>query len=373
MGKKVVCNTRLDVKSGAKKVLTFLNLIDVAISVFYISTNAYRKFSLKFSYFLIALRPYGWIGYCRAAEILIELKHFTEAQEQIEAGLRKIPNHFRLLIVANNVFSGSGNCEKFLQYSEILLAHYPGSSYGYIYLAQALRQCDRFTEAIEVIDEGLNLFPSNESILLEAVDACIQFGSYQKALTHCIQLSKISNNIYVCSQKLIHIYIVLNRFDLAEEVLLHAGKFLSEGPAKRMRGEFDELKRLSDEKDLLLKVWRNAKLWVPTTASPENLISSSGKKRIGIKPIQYWSQQNVPTDIQEITATWNSLLAKLNLDKITIWSKLDAKKWIADNAPEFENAFNTAPHFASESDIFRLAYTKSYPCLWIDSDLYPKK
>ena len=44
MGKKVVCNTRLDVKSGAKKVLNLLNLTDVAISVLYVSTNAYRKF-----------------------------------------------------------------------------------------------------------------------------------------------------------------------------------------------------------------------------------------------------------------------------------------------------------------------------------------
>ena len=41
--------------------------------------------------------------------------------------------------------------------------------------------------------------------------------------------------------------------------------------------------------------------------------------------------------------------------------------------PEFLVSFKTAFHYASEADVFRLAYTSKHNSIWIDSDLPPSR
>ena len=48
-----------------------------------------------------------------------------------------------------------------------------------------------------------------------------------------------------------------------------------------------------------------------------------------------------------------------------------AGEWIEINAPEFSIPFNTAFHYAVESDVFRIAYASKKACIYIDCDQWP--
>jgi len=108
------------------------------------------------------------------------------------------------------------------------------------------------------------------------------------------------------------------------------------------------------------------------TKRPLRLNYSKSKRKIPpIQAIQYWSQDLIPDDIKSLTGLWNQQLRIIGLPPIVIYSKQMAANWIASNAPEFSISFNTAYHYAIESDVFRVAYASKGCCIYLDADMLP--
>ncbi|MCB4393844.1 hypothetical protein FZZ91_00540 [Synechococcus sp. HB1133] len=85
---------------------------------------------------------------------------------------------------------------------------------------------------------------------------------------------------------------------------------------------------------------------------------------------QYWSQGEPPSSVKENTAVWNKLLSDHGYPNIETYSKKSALTFLEENQPGLIDAFTSAYHYASEADIFRIAYAASNnDCIWIDSDL----
>lgn len=90
-------------------------------------------------------------------------------------------------------------------------------------------------------------------------------------------------------------------------------------------------------------------------------------------PIQYWSQGEPPEDVGRVTKEWNRLLSVLGIREIKVFCKSSAYSFIEQNQPTLLEAFSTAPHYAAESDVFRLAHALTRLSIWIDSDLWPRR
>ena len=98
-----------ELKIGLEKFPNHVNLLNIASDVYRASGD--REKSLEYSEFLITHHPSNWNGYRRAAQDLIALKRFKEAQKQIQIGLEKIPNQINLkkLLAYTNAFNGITN------------------------------------------------------------------------------------------------------------------------------------------------------------------------------------------------------------------------------------------------------------------------
>lgn len=89
------------------------------------------------------------------------------------------------------------------------------------------------------------------------------------------------------------------------------------------------------------------------------------------QPFQYWSQGAPPDDVLAITEKWNKLFGRFGLNPVQLFSRDQALEWIVVHNPDFRVSFETAPHYAAESDVFRLAYASCGDTIWLDSDVIP--
>ena len=152
----------------------------------------------------------------------------------------------------------------------------------------------------------------------------------------------------------------------AKNLLVEYKQFL--GSAEMLSGWIVDAEDTSKNCPILFESWRDSK-----TARPQSTNTNQYHAKIPAKAFQYWSQQEVPEEIICLTILWNKILEKCGIGPIRIWSKKEARQWIEDYAPEYSKAFATSPHYAAESDVFRLAYTKIQDCIYIDADMVPKK
>ena len=141
---------KVELATGLEKYPNHLKVLIVATDAYRASSN--REKSLEYSKLLITHHPDNWNGYARAAQDLVALKRFKEAQEQVQAGLEKIPNQVNLLVTAADVYRASGNRAKSLEYSELLITHHPDNWNGYARAAQDLVVLKNFDEAIKKIN-----------------------------------------------------------------------------------------------------------------------------------------------------------------------------------------------------------------------------
>ena len=147
----------MQIKSGLKYSPKNVNLLTIANNV-YRATGDYEK-SLKYSELLITHHPDNWTGYGRAAQNLLALKRYKEAQDKIQAALEKKPNQANILTIAADVYRATGDYKKSLEYSELLITRHPDNWKGYTRAAQDLSTLKRFKEAQEKIQAGLNRIP----------------------------------------------------------------------------------------------------------------------------------------------------------------------------------------------------------------------
>lgn len=333
-----------------------------------------HKTSLIYAELLIKHEPDNWDGYYRAAQVCRELKNHSEATARIREGLLKNPNDIHLLTLAHDHEYEHNNHEKALKYAKYLIDKHPLSWKGYVRSAKDFVVLNRIPEAQEAIREGLKRIPNHEGLLRVATKTFRASGDHDKSLEYAKKLviSHPGNWEGYCLA--MEDQIVLQDFDGASKTIEDGIRLVSnkvdqkflrelEGWATSSKNVYKDCKNLFDS-------WRDAKLFRITTLP--NAEPRQPAPKANLKTIQYWSQAEIPSDVREVTETWNEILVSCGVEKIKVWHKEEAHSWIKTNAPEFLKAFESAPHYAAESDVFRLAYTKITNCLYIDSDLYPK-
>ena len=133
----------------------------IAINYLYFSSGDYEK-GQKYAELLIAHYPCEWEGYDYVAKNLIELKKFSEANEQIILALQKFPNHPNLLMTASNACSSSGDHENSYKFAEILVYHYSDLKHGYEIALKEAITLQKFEEAILIAKKGILNFEENE-------------------------------------------------------------------------------------------------------------------------------------------------------------------------------------------------------------------
>ena len=159
---------------------------------------------------------------------------------------------------------------------------------------------------------------------------------------------------------------------------------LSEGKAdlksiqtlcKDCRNSSEELSR-SDGKLVrnILKInleSEKERLWLASLREIKPLTGENNHQKPQLaQAFQYWSQGDPPASVKANTAVWNKLLSEYEYPNIKTYDKQSALVFLEENQPGLINAFTTAYHYASEADIFRIAYAASNnDCIWIDSDL----
>ncbi|MDA7436134.1 glycosyltransferase [Synechococcus sp. AH-601-B19] len=179
---QALIEAKAQILSGLEKFPNQLNLLTIATDVYRASGD--REKSLEYSELLIAHHPDNPPGYIRSAQDLVALKRFHQAREKVEAGLEKFPNQLNLLTIATDVYRASGDREKSLEYSELLIAHHPDNPPGYIRSAQDLVALKRFDQAREKVEAGLEKFPNQLNLLTIATDVYRASGDREKSLEH---------------------------------------------------------------------------------------------------------------------------------------------------------------------------------------------
>lgn len=108
--------------AGLDKSPNHRSLLSMATHIYRASGD--RKQSLRFAELMITHHPRNWLGYGLAAQDLAVLKQYTNAQQKVQEGLEKFPNHFKLLTIAINVFGFSGDKSKIQSVEKLLMTHY---------------------------------------------------------------------------------------------------------------------------------------------------------------------------------------------------------------------------------------------------------
>ena len=87
-------------------------------------------------------------------------KKFQKAKKTVRSSIKKFPKKVKLLTIATDVYRASGDREKSLEYSELLINHHPERWQGYGRAAQDLVALKRYEQAQEKIQAGLEKIPN---------------------------------------------------------------------------------------------------------------------------------------------------------------------------------------------------------------------
>ena len=169
-----------ELATGLEKLPNQFNLLIIANDVYRASGD--RQKSLDYAELLITHHPDSPPGYIRAAQDLIVIKRFKQAQTKIQKGLGKFPNQFNLLIIANDVHRASGDRSKSLEYAELLITHHPDNWNGYGRSTRDLVALMRFEEAQATIQSGLEKLPNQLDLLIIAADLYSEMDEQSKSV-----------------------------------------------------------------------------------------------------------------------------------------------------------------------------------------------
>ena len=177
-----IVEAKQELLAGLEKAPHQFNLLHTATQVFRASGD--RERSLEFAQLIIVHYPRKSQGYKLAAQDLISLKRFDEAQDQINAGLEKNPRQFNLLSVATTIHRAKKEYTKSLKYAKLLITHHPDQWKGYGLAAQDLVALKRYKEAVKEINTGLEKFPHQVNLLNIATQIFLKAGDFEKSLEH---------------------------------------------------------------------------------------------------------------------------------------------------------------------------------------------
>ena len=209
-----------EIQAGLEKTSNQVKLLIIATDVYRASDE--REKSLEYAELLIAHHPDNWNGYGRAAQDLITLNRFEEAQVQIQAGLKKIPNQVKLLTIATDVYRASSDREKSLEYAELLITQHPDNWNRYGRAAQDLIVLKRFEEAQRKIQAGLEKIPNQVNLLTIATDIYRASGNREKSLEYAKLLITHHPDNWKRFGRVAQDLVALKRFEEAQK-LIYAG------------------------------------------------------------------------------------------------------------------------------------------------------
>lgn len=105
-----------------------------------------------------------WKTFVDKIKDLLKSNNITAAKEEPAIGLEKIPNQVNLLTIATDVYCASGDREKFLEYSALLITQHPENWNRYGRAAQDLVALKRFEQALEMVS---NVSTTNNDLILK--------------------------------------------------------------------------------------------------------------------------------------------------------------------------------------------------------------
>ncbi len=232
-----------------------------------------------------------------------------------------------------------------------------------------------FAVATRIGERGLILNPSSNSLRLIVADSYLAQRKFKRTLHHARILIDLDHQqfdgYHLASESLQELGRANEAIMLLEQGLDHCAAYDSVKTQGRSRHVQRYIQAYVNRNWCpLYSLWRAAVL---APVEPDCINEAFNQLPVRLQTFQYWSQGTPPEDVQKVTAHWNQLLQLLELEPVQVFSQDSARTWIMDYQPDFLISFDSAPHYAAESDVFRLAYALSGDVFWIDSDLMPSE
>ena len=276
----------------------------------------------------------------------------------------------KALVLLAERLGGPGIAQKLLRF---LVSCTPRWRRGPLLVARLCTKRRWFAAATQIGEIGLQRDPGAADLRLVVADSYLAGRQFDAALHHAQQLIAAApdsfDGFHIASESLQQLGQAEEAIQLLEQGLDRCAAMGSTASQGRSRHVQRHLKAYQKRAWFpLYNLWRAAVL---APATPQDRSISEGDLRFRPQAIQYWSQGTPPADVQALTARWNDLLQGLGLPPVQVFSQQAARDWIAAHQPDFLLAFDSAPHYAAESDVFRLAHAMGGDTFWIDSDLLP--
>jgi hypothetical protein len=240
----------------------------------------------------------------------------------------------------------------------------------------SLRRDNLEDEARQKLEEALQSFPDNRQIRLLGSDIYRIHDKREMSLKLCLHLIDRDSTDW---EALGRVAEDLKMLDRCEE-WVDLGIRVRDNLAKDVHAHLSEEVHLKFIGSCLADNPLRVQLWALTLREPSSCNSPKSLEKISeetltsaseIVPFQYWSQGEPPKALQEIADTWNSIFLRIGLPTIRRFDKPTARRWLADNAPAFLRAFDSAYHYAIEADVFRVAFAALTKAIYLDCDNYP--
>jgi hypothetical protein len=216
---------------------------------------------------------------------------------------------------------------------------------------------------------------SDQKLRLIVADSCFATSRYLQALYHAQILTEVSPLSFDAYHIACESLQILGRYAEAIEVLETGCRQCLKGDqligTVRSRHVHRHLQAfLKRERVPLYRLWSESILH-GDDVSGLDAADIIFNPLFQPQPFQYWSQGTPPGDVVNVTKEWNALFKCLGLNAIQVFDREQALEWITYHNPDFRVPFETAPHYAAESDVFRLAYASCGDAIWLDSDVMP--
>ena len=131
-----------------------------------------------------------WQSIASTVRDRLKQNNIIDAKQQIELGLKELPNHSELLCIATEVCRAANDHERALEYAELLIVHHPDKWLGYGLATEELLTLQRPAEAKTKVHAGLERFPNEAYFLTIANRTYRESGDRQKSLAFANLLTK---------------------------------------------------------------------------------------------------------------------------------------------------------------------------------------
>jgi|GEM_PF-5155246 len=161
----------------------------------------------------------GWKSIADKAYSLLRSKDIVNAKHEIQAGLKRFPNQFKLLLIATNTWQASGNHEEALKYAQLIKIHHPKKWQGDELIVETLISLKQFDEAQEQIEIGLEKFPTQYELLELAIQVFRSSNDREKSLKYAKLIIKHHPQKWKGYGRGAQDLILLRRYNQAQKII----------------------------------------------------------------------------------------------------------------------------------------------------------